>query len=144
MFAKFNLKLAQNQIFEEYKNCGLVNKLIKRNEVHQALDQYLLKDGSLDASAIEGDWFPEIKADVFLSHSHADEKAVIGFAGYLYKEFGITSFIDSTVWGYADILLKQIDEKYCVKTRNETGNNTYSYEKKTVPQLMCIYFFKAH
>jgi len=130
MFAKFNLKLVQNQISEEYRKYGLNQKLITEEKTHQALDHYLLKDGSLDASAMEKDWFPEIKADVFLSHSHADESAVINFAGYLYREFGITSFIDSTVWGYADNLLKQIDEKYCVKSRDEKGNSTYSYEKR--------------
>ena len=130
MFAKFNLKLVQNQISEEYRKYGLNQKLITEEKIHQALDHYLLKDGSLDASAMEKDWFPEIKADVFLSHSHADESAVINFAGYLYREFGITSFIDSTVWGYADNLLKQIDEKYCVKSRDENGNSTYSYEKR--------------
>lgn len=73
--------------------------------VRQNLNKYLLQDGSLDATAIEEDWFPEIKANVFLSHSHADEKAVISFANYLYQEYGITSFIDSIVWGYADDLL---------------------------------------
>lgn len=130
MFAKFNLKLAENQIGEEYRIYGLGQKLITEKKTHQALERYLLKDGSLDASAMEEDWFPEINADVFLSHSHADEKAVINFAGYLFHEFGIASFIDSTVWGYADDLLKQIDEKYCVKSRDENGNRTYSYEKR--------------
>lgn len=130
MFAIFNLNLTQNQIDEEYRKYGLDQKIITEEKTHQALDRYLLKDGSLDASAIEEDWFPEISADVFLSHSHVDEKAVINFAGYLYQEFGIMSFIDSTVWGYADNLLKQIDEKYCVKTRDEKGNSTYSYEKR--------------
>ena len=130
MFAKFNLMLEQNQINEEYRKYGLSQKLINEEKTHQIFDQYLLKDGSLDASAIERDWFPEIKADVFLSHSHADEKSVINLAGYLYREFGIKSFIDSTVWGYADNLLKQIDEKYCVKTKDEKGNSTYSYEKR--------------
>ena len=129
MFAKFNLKLNHNQISEEYQQYGLVLKCSSEEVTRQAIDQYLLKDGSINASAVEEDWFPGIEANIFLSHSHADEKAVINFAGYLYKEFGITSFIDSTVWGYADDLLKQIDEKYCIKSSDENGK-TYSYEKR--------------
>lgn len=130
MFAKFNMKLNNNQIDEEYRKYGLGQKLIMEEKTHQALDSYLLKDGSLDANAMEEDWFPEIQANIFLSHSHADEGAVIKLAGYLYHEFGIRSFIDSTAWGYADNLLKQIDEKYCVKSKDEKGNITYSYEKR--------------
>lgn len=43
-------------------------------------------------------WFPQIKADVFISHSHSDEKLAIIFAGWLYNAFGLTAFIDSCVW----------------------------------------------
>ena len=128
MFAKFRLKLAQDQIGEKYWEYDQDQRL--KENVHQVLDRYLLKDGSLDANALEMDWFPEIKADVFLSHSHADERIAINLAGYLYQEYGITSFIDSTVWGYADDLLKQIDEKYCVESKDEKGNSLYSYEKR--------------
>lgn len=130
MFSKFNLYLSNYQISDEYSRYVLDHKTKVEEKTHETLDKYLLYDGSLDAAKVEADWFPEIKAHVFLSHSHADEKVVINFAGYLYKEFGITSFIDSTVWGYADKLLKQIDEKYSVMEKDKLGKNTYSYEKR--------------
>ena len=55
----------------------------------------------------------------------------IALAGWLYQIFGITSFIDSCVWGYADDMLKMIDEEYCVSKRNDDGSiGTYSYKKR--------------
>lgn len=68
----------------------------------------------LKAEDIIKEWFPEIEADIFLSHSHQDEELVISLAGWLKEKFGLVSFIDSTVWGYADKLLKEIDMEYCV------------------------------
>lgn len=44
----------------------------------------------------------------------------------LREEFGLTAFIDSAVWGYANDLLKKIDDKYC---KNETGA-TYNYNQR--------------
>lgn len=67
----------------------------------------------LKAEDIIKEWFPEIEADIFLSHSHQDEELVISLAGWLKEKFGLVSFIDSTVWGYADKLLKEIDMEYC-------------------------------
>lgn len=68
------------------------------------MDKYLSVDGELKASEIEEDWFPSFKADVFLSHSHKDEKDVIAFAGLL-SDIGLKVFIDSCVWGYRRLLL---------------------------------------
>ena len=130
MFARFNLELHDDLISDDYRKYGLGQKLINDELVHKALDNYLLNDGYLDASAMEEDWFPEIKANVFLSHSHADEKAVIRLAGYLFQEYGITSFIDSTVWGYANDLLKKIDDQYCVQSTKPDGGHTYDYDKR--------------
>jgi hypothetical protein len=47
-------------------------------------------------------------------------------AGWLHDKFGITTFIDSCIWGYSNDLLKQIDNKHCL---NQSGN-TYSYNKR--------------
>lgn len=82
--------------------------------------------GQLSGNQIIKKWFPEIKADIFLSHSHKDKDLVICFSGWLYKEFGLTSFIDSTVWGYADDLLRMIDDEYCYSAKTQT----YQYNKR--------------
>lgn len=55
---------------------------------------------------------------IYKAHKQRDEKNVIGFAGLL-SDVGLMPFIDSCVWGYADDLLKQIDNKYCVSKKNK-------------------------
>lgn len=57
---------------------------------------------------IQEKWFPEVKADVFISHAHSDDCKVIKFAHWLKSEFGLNSFIDSKVWGYADNLIDKL------------------------------------
>lgn len=116
MFAKFNLKLSSNDIIPSITSDTNSDS---DNKIFSALEKYVLNDGSLDAFAIELEWFPEIDAKVFLSHSHIDEKMVKSFANYLYEEYGITSFIDSTVWGYADNLIDLLYNKYCSGITNE-------------------------
>ena len=71
------------------------------------------------------DWFPEIDADLFLSHSHKDENTALVLAGWLYKKKNIKTFIDSTIWGYSDNLLNKINKKYCYNEETKT----YDYEK---------------
>ncbi len=95
-------------------------------QVQEILDDFLLSDGSLDGSKIQENWFPKIKADVFISHSHRDEKLALGLTGWLNEHFGLKAFIDSAVWGYANDLLKDIDNKYCLLT----GRQVYNYQKR--------------
>ena len=131
MFASFKMELPNfsPDYLEKLYSIGKKQYDSQKKSIQQSLDAYLAPNGSLKAGEIEGDWFPTIKADVFLSHSHKDEKTVIAFAGYL-SELGITSFIDSCVWGYANDLLKQIDKKYCVQSTSSSGSITYDYDKR--------------
>ncbi len=80
----------------------------------------------LNANTIWDDWFPEIKADIFISHSSKDADIAIMFADWLKINFNLTSFIDSEIWGHSDELLKEIDNEYCLNPNKET----YSYEKR--------------
>lgn len=99
----------------------------KRQELVECdLKKFTNPDGSLQAEEIINSWFPSMNADIFVSHSHKDEDLVLGLAGWLKKNFGLTTFIDSVVWGYSDTLLKIIDNKYC----KNKGSSTYNYEKR--------------
>jgi len=73
------------------------------------------------------DWFPSVKADVFISHSHKDEDLAIGLAGWLKNKLGISSFIDSCVWGYSPELLKKLDKRFCLK-----DSGYYDYDKRNI------------
>lgn len=70
-------------------------------------------------------WFPKVNSHVFISHSHADKDKAISLANFLYKKFGIKSFIDSEVWGYLDDVLLALNEKYNPIVGKK---NTYHYE----------------
>ena len=96
--------------------------------MRSSLEAYLNEDGKLDAQALSQAWFPAIKADVFISHSHNDEAKALRLAGWLKDKFGLTAFIDSAVWNSADALLKMIDNQYCL---HENGT-TYRYEKRNL------------
>lgn len=124
MFTGFKLKT--DEMFDDYKSVG--EGIFKENErvVGEEINKFLLVDGSIDGTEMQKSWFPEVKADIFLSHSHKDRDKAIGLAGYLKRTFNLNVFIDSCVWGYANTLLKQIDEKYC----KNSNSATYDYEKR--------------
>jgi hypothetical protein len=126
MFGGFNLKMDNDNEYLLYSDIG--NTIYNKNKdyVEKELNNFLLSDGSLDGTKIQNDWFPQINADIFISHSHADKEKAIALAGWLNNRFGLTVFIDSCVWGYAANLLKNIDDIYC----KNTNSNTYNYEKR--------------
>jgi hypothetical protein len=126
MFAGFNLKDLDDDFISSYLDKGYIvfNENVKH--IEKELDNFILNDGSIDGSKLQADWFPEVKADIFLSHSHGDREKAIALAGWLRSTFGLTVFIDSCVWGYANTLLRKIDDIYC----KNTNSNTYNYDKR--------------
>lgn len=133
MYRGFNLNLdfAKNYLSNEsldpiYSNVGKNIYKANRADIEIGLDSYLLNRSILDGSAIQSDWFPNIKADVFISHSHIDKDFALTLAGWLEKRFNLTAFIDSCVWGYSDILLDKLNKKY---SKNIDGNYNYTKTK---------------
>ena len=127
MFQGFNVEnLRFENGFEELHHKGLSLYDEMSTSIRETLSFLEDEDCVLDAEKIKSDWFPDIKADIFLSHSHADEKLAIAFAGWLNENFGLRSFIDSCLWGYCDKLLKIIDKNYC---ENDDGK-TYDYKSR--------------
>ncbi|MDR3257073.1 MAG: hypothetical protein LBT18_05505 [Endomicrobium sp.] len=72
------------------------------------------------------DWFPTVKANVFISHSHKDLEKITSLVGLLHKKFSLTPFADFCVWDYADKLLQAIDKN----TVSIITHNGYSYDKR--------------
>ncbi len=125
MHIGFELNILKNS----FPNYYLVGKKIydeDKKNIKLELNKFLLPNGSLDGSKMQENWFPQVDADIFISHSHADVNLAIRLAGWLYEEFGIRAFIDSCIWGYSNDLLKSIDDEYCQNSNGET----YSYQKR--------------
>lgn len=115
-FSVFNTKVYYNHGISYYDGCAA--------DVENSLIAYITEKGEIDAKSLMNDWFPSVDANVFISHAHGNQKQAIALAGWLNKVFGLKSFVDSCVWGYADNLLKIIDKDYC-----ENGKpNSYNYK----------------
>jgi hypothetical protein len=141
---------------EKYKNAG--KEIFQKYEtvITRKLDSFTRPNGNFDGSALIENWFPEIDAQVFISHAHLDHDIALQLAGYLYHKFGITSFIDSCVWGYADELLKDIDNelssiesnKYNYKQRNYTTSHVHMMLSTALNQMIynteCFVFIKTN
>ena len=130
MYRGFKLLLEDNYFdrwdFETLKEIGSDSLSSQKTSIEEEIYSFVGDDGSLDGSMMQANWFPQIKADIFISHSHKDEELALALAGWLKVSFGLTAFIDSYVWGYANDLLKMIDYEYCYQ--KET--NTYNYQKR--------------
>ena len=127
-------KLQIDQLFKRigYSRVANIDAYFKiqKSRIEDNLYSVLNKmdEGVLDGKLIQEDWFPTVKAGAFISHSHKDLALAKCFAGWLWGRFKITPFIDSCIWGYADDLLKKIDDKYCWDDKNKT----YNYEKRNL------------
>lgn len=130
MFSKFNLTLDKKDLvsyYEYYKYGKRLYEQLKSNS-KMALNQFITIDGVIDGKKMQQNWFPDnVKFDIFLSHSHKDEELAIALAGYLNREFNLTVFIDSCLWGYSNDLLRVIDNKYC---RFDENSDSYNYDKR--------------
>lgn len=112
LYRVFNVNLDGMQ-FENEAGVKIVGESVLQSNtsmVREQLDQLIDSDGAFNAKLAEEDWFPSVEAHIFISHSHKDESKALQVAGWLKQQFGISAFIDSSVWGCGDDLLRQIDE----------------------------------
>lgn len=132
MFVGYNLKLTKedfqnvNYTYEYYLERGRVLYKLQKEQCKTKMLEFTRQSGRIDGSRLQENWFPIVKADIFLSHSHRDEELAITLAGYLYEEYDLKVFIDSCFWGYSNDLLKAIDDEYC---KND-NSNTYCYDRR--------------
>ncbi len=126
MYRGFNLVIPEDINEKQYSLKGKVIKDENFKHLQDRFTDFFQFDGIINGNKVIEEWFPIIECDIFLSHSHKDESKAIALAGLLYENFGLKTFIDSTVWGFSDVLLKTLDNRYCL---NENGE-TYSYEKR--------------
>lgn len=131
MFTGFNLRMDDNAKwfgnsydYEVYANIGKQHLNEQKASFRKQLEDYVT-DNIIDGTKIQNEWFPEIEADIFISHSHNDEELACVLAGWIFDTFGLTCFIDSNVWGHSEKLLELMNSK--LSNKRDDGNGGYLY-----------------
>lgn len=133
MYTGFNLQLDQNAtifcdgVYEEFIEVGKQHLDNQEATYKMELKKYV-RGKEIDGTKIQKEWFPQIEADIFISHSHKDEDLACALAGWIYENFGLKCFIDSNVWGYADELLEEMNEKLSHKRSDGKGGYLYNHQ----------------
>ncbi len=125
MFRGFKLSV-NDGFFKHFKEAGLSHHRDNKRLVDGCLSQFRNQSGDLLSKKMTAEWFPELDAQVFISHAHKDSELALGLSGHLHNRFGLKSFVDSAVWGYSDDLLRILDKAFCYNDESRT----YSYEKR--------------
>lgn len=125
MYTRFNVSLGDSFFTEEnYKKGTNLYKEVKR-KVSGELNE-IIRQSPMNGNRLQEIFFPDKiflnEKFIFISHSHQDEKIAVKLAGYLSKEFGIPSFVDSCVWGNMDDLVKLLDKYNTDGTFSDTGS----------------------
>jgi hypothetical protein len=124
MYKAYNLTVPEDH-FEDVSHVSTSLIDANRARVRQNIKDFF-ENETIDATALEQEWFGPSQPHVFLSHSHKDARFAAVFAEVLSKHLGITCFSDSFVWGYSDDLLDQIDREFCKSAQG----NTFDYAKR--------------
>lgn len=142
MYRGFNLSLTkldfEEDSFKYFYEIGETSIEQPKESINATLKTFLGVDRSLDGSKMQAHWFPQIEADVFISHSHKDKRLAIALAGWLKETFGLTAFIDSCVWGYADDLIGLIDKKYCREEKKGYNYKKRNYSTSHVHMMLSV------
>lgn len=133
MYRGLEIKITEESFKEEYLDelflAGKYRYLSNKSKVKAIIDSFVLENGKLDGTKMQSNWFPQINADIFLSHSHNDEKLAIALSEWMFENFGLNVFIDSCIWGYSNKLLGMIDKEYC-RPDKINKPHSYSYEQR--------------
>lgn len=119
MYRGFSLKINETEIddstnYIRYRQNFYTSRFSNSDHsqiIWNALKENIVDNNSISADKLKQDWFPEIKSDVFLSHSHKDVELTKKISRLL-RELGLYSFIDSEVWKYSNDLVAQLEKIY--------------------------------
>lgn len=138
MYSGFNVDLRGITIPEFYLVRGRALYEANQETVRAKISSFINPRGKIDAGQLQAEWFPSVEADVFISHSHNDLDQALIFSGWLLDQ-GITTFVDSCVWGNASQLLKEIDKIYTWQpTRGVYDYNLRNFSTSHVHMLLSV------
>lgn len=122
MFTGYNVITDINS-WKGYQQRGEELYAESKAQVKRTLDLFINADGSIDGSKLQDDWFPTVKADIFISHSHKDKDLAVALSAWIKVVFNLDCFVDSTLWGYSEDLLTRIKARYCMNTSKSGYDN---------------------
>ena len=122
---KVNLDEIRNTI-STYKLYGKKQSSEMVEAMKPGLTQYLNAKGVLDGQKIMDDWFKQVDADIFISHSHRDDDDIHALTGWLKSNFGLTAFVDADVWGYSNDLIKEMYKSCYPNTKGNYDSGPYN------------------
>jgi len=126
MYRGFNLKIELDALtINKHRANGLSIQNEYKSNILKSFEEIVKRGGQLDASKIESLFFPQIEADIFISHSHKNVDEVMALAGLLNQKLGLKIFVDSCVWESARDLQKILDDEHSWFDQSQT---TYSYQ----------------
>lgn len=104
----------------------------KEKDVTSRIAKILQGDASgiIDGEALKNACMPteNEKYDIFISHSHTEEKEAKDLAAYLRMRYGLKCFVDGFVWGSCDKdILRPLDE---IWSWQNAKKESFSYEKR--------------
>lgn len=161
MYRKFQLQNIDEHMFVNniayYRKSGQNVVKGKTERISGVLQSVIIGNAyALDGQRIQEEWFPEVKCDIFISHSHKNKDLAICIAGWLHEKFGLQAFIDSEIWDNAENLLKEIDDHFCkipgkhlynYKQRNQSTSHVYLMLNMALAQMIdnteCLFFLNT-
>lgn len=135
MFTGFDLKIDKSFFqtqksfsYEHYVRIGKGHSKVQQIKYKQSIEEFIFND-SIDGTKVQNEWFPLVKADVFISHSHKDRELAEALAGWIHETFDqkINCFIDANVWGFQDELLNRMNNDLSNK-RTLSDGTLYDYQ----------------
>lgn len=157
MYKGYNLHLSEDffKYFRYYYDEGLRNYENRKLSIKNRINSFRLKNGEIDGTAMQSNWFPIVSADIFLSHSHKDKDLAIAFSRYLKEVFGLNAFVDSCLWGNSTVLLRLLDDffalhskgRYDYNIRNLTTSHVHMMLQTALTQMIdateCVVFLNT-
>lgn len=127
-----------------------------KSKVLKSIDTFIKAESTFDGNALINQWFPKIqKYDIFISHSHDDLNLAKALANWLGNSFGLSCFIDSTVWGEFPDLRKQINSyfsihlgsKYTFNMQDRVSQHVMMMLNSSLMEMMsrcqCLFFLNT-
>lgn len=131
MFKGFDLSITKEFFSESYEQLveiGRNHLNEQKNKYDSKLEKFIIESQKLDGVQIQDEWFPQVDADIFISHSRQDKELACALAGWMNYEFGLKCFVDSNVWGYANNLIRKMNRRLSNERSDGQGGFLYDYD----------------